>query len=341
MRCLALLCILALAGWPGGAQADTTCTASAAPVNFGAVQNQAGAATTTTMPIRISCSTTALSLLAQARVRICVGIGSGSAAPAILPTRLLANASGDTLAYQLFTDATYQVPYGLLPGGSPPARDLQFTYNVPLIGGSGTLDAIVHARLPPNQNLAVGNYTSSFSMANVTLAYAYSEALLGAGAMPGSCTATNTTGRKTATNSFPFTVNATVLPQCSGSVATDMDFGEVTGRIAAPIDRTAVLSLTCVRRTVFNVSLDNGLYAQGTTRRMRHATVPTAFIPYGLYRSAARDTRWGGTVGVDTVPGTGTGTRQEITIHGRTPATTGPLPAAGNYRDVITVTVTY
>lgn len=333
--------LLLLVTWAPQVRADTTCTAVASQVAFGNISNMAAAATPASMGVQITCSTSGLTLLANVRVRLCVGIGSGSASSAILPARQLVNTSGDSLAFQLYTDAAHQTTWGLLPGGTPPAQDLQLSYAAPLLGGSGSITTTVYGLVPANQSLATGTYSSSFNTANVTLSYAYNEVLLGTPTMPTSCTAAAATNRKTASNSFPFTATATVLPQCGSYLVSDMDFGNATGRIATPINQTAQLTLTCVRRTPFNVALDNGENASGSTRRMRNASSSTALIPYELYRDAARTLRWGNTVGSDTVPGTGTGTAQQITIYGRAPATSGALPVAGSYSDRVTVTITY
>ena len=338
---LAALLLLVLMAWPRPVQADTTCTAAATAMAFGNISNNAVSATPSTMGITISCSTSGLTLLADVRVRLCVGIGSGSASSAVLPLRRMTNPSGDALAFQLYTDAARQVPWGLLQGGSPPAQDVQIGYSAPLLGGSGTTTTTVYGLVPASQTLATGSYSSAFSAGNVTLTYAYNEVVLGTPTMPTSCTAAAATNRKTATNSFPFSATATVLPQCGSYLVTDMEFGTVTGRIATPIDQTAQLTLTCVRRTAFNVSLDNGLHALGGTRRMRHATNTGAFIPYELYRDSARQQRWGNTLNSDVVAGVGTGVAQQVSIYGRAPATSGALPVAGNYADRITVTITY
>lgn len=338
---LGALVLLMLLAWPPAAQADTTCTAAATTMAFGNISNTAAAATPSTMGITITCSTSGLTVLADVRVRLCVGIGSGSASTAVLPLRRMLNPSGDALAFQLYTDAARQVPWGLLQGGSPPAQDVQLGYAAPLLGGSATATTTVYGSVPANQILASGSYSSAFNAGNVTLTYAYNEVLVGTPTMPASCSAAAATNRKSATNSFPFSATATVLPQCGSYLVTDMEFGTVTGRIAAPIDQTAQLTLTCARRTAFNVALDNGLHALGSTRRMRHATNATAFIPYELYRDSARQQRWGSTLNSDVVAGTGTGVAQQVSIYGRTPAGSGALPVAGNYADRITVTITY
>jgi len=66
---------------------------------------------------------------------------------------------------------------------------------------------------------------------------------------------------------------------------------------------------------------------------------PCDLPQFKICGDAARTQRWGSTTGVDTLPGTGTGAAQSATVYGRVPA--GQVVPAGNYADVITVTVTY
>lgn len=66
----------------------------------------------------------------------------------------------------------------------------------------------------------------------------------------------------------------------------------------------------------------------------------TYYLPYELYRDAARSLRWGNTLNVDTVGGTGSGSAQQLTIYGRVAPVTGQ-PPAGTYNDLVQVTITY
>lgn len=348
--CMALL--LAFTALATTARADTTCVASApTTLSFGTLANGAGAATDTTLAITVQCSTTALSALATASVRMCIGLGPGSTGSTLEPTRSMTVTaapplgSGDTLSYQLYSNAGRTLAWGLVPGGTPAAAVVDLSYNVALIGGSGTASATVYARIPAGQVLSAGTYSSSYSGANVFLRYAFNERLLLAAPMPASCTSTggaNATGNKTSTGQFPFTVTANVLPSCSAYVTTDMDFGSNAGALASAIDRTSTIGLTCIRRTAYTVGLDNGSNASGTTRRMRHVTATGSLIAYELYRDSARSQRWGNTINVDTVAGTGTGAAQTLTVYGRAlPGSGTTLPASGEHRDVVTVTITY
>ncbi|WP_313272869.1 spore coat protein U domain-containing protein [Stenotrophomonas sp.] len=326
---------------PAPARAATTCTATApGALAFGTITNGAAAPTNVMVSFKIQCSTVGLSLLADASVRVCVGIGTGSTGTTLSPFRGMTNTFGDTMSFQLYTNAARTIPWGLLPGGTPPAQIVDLKYPVPVLGGNGEVTLTLYGQIPANQALAFGSYTSSFSGSAVTLEYAYNEVLLGGSTTPATCTA-GTTGHKTATDAFPFTVTANVLAQCSATVATDMDFGSRAGSIASAIDQTSTITTTCLKRTPFTVALDNGLYAGGTSvRRMRHVTNAAYTIPYELYRDSARTLRWGTTQNVDTLAQTGTGSAQPITVYGRAPATVGAV-AEGSYNDRVQVTITF
>lgn len=351
-RLLAVLFALVAGAWCLQARADTTCTASAPPpLLFGSITSGGAAPTDTNTAITIRCTTAALSLLATASVRMCIGLGTGSTGTTLLPTRTMTNAAGpplttgDTLAYQLYSNSSFSTVYGLVPGGSPGAAVIDLTYEVPLLGGNGTATATVYARIPAGQTLSAGAFSSTYAGPNLTLQYAYNERLLLAAPTPAACnSASGVTGQKTSTVDFPFTVSATVLPQCSTYVTTDMDFGSNAGAVTTNIDRLSTIQLTCINRTAYSVGLNNGQNVQGTTRRMRLTPVGSStsyYIPYELYRDPQRTLRWGNTLNVDTVTGTGNGAAQTLTVYGRTPPTTGAIPAQGAYSDVVTVTITY
>ncbi|MCF7749901.1 spore coat U domain-containing protein [Bacillus subtilis subsp. subtilis] len=343
-----LLVALAMLGC-ATARADTTCVTTApSTLAFGTITNGAASVTNTMTTFTITCSTAALSLLGSASVRACLGIGNGSGGSATLPTRSMTNSSGDVMAYQLYTNATRSTVWGLTPGSTPGALGVDISYSVPLItGGSGAVTVTLYGQVPAGQTLSAGTFGSTFAIADTTVRYAYNEVLLGTANPPPACTTAagaGATGNKTATMGFPFTVSANVLPQCSTYVTTDMDFGSNAGAITTNIDRTAAIGLTCINRTPYTVGLDNGQHLLGTlTRRMQNTATGGSgyFIPYELYRDSARSLRWGNTINVDTVAGTGTGAAQTLTVYGRAPPTSGSLPAEGAYKDVVTVTITY
>ena len=94
--------------------------------------------------------------------------------------------------------------------------------------------------------------------------------------------------------------------------------------------------MQCASGAAYQVGLDNGQHASGTTRRMQG---PGGLVTYELYRNTTRTQRWGSTLNTDTVTGSGNGANQTLTVYGRVPNQT--TPSAGTYNDTITVTVTY
>ncbi|PSM12522.1 Csu type fimbrial protein [Stenotrophomonas maltophilia] len=341
-----LLGLLLVAGLLAAAPARATavCTAIADPtLPFGNVNSNAPGATTGTLNITVSCTTAALSLLATTGVRVCVGIGAGSGGGSSSSWRTMKTSASDSMNFQLYNTSNFSQVTGLTPRGTPPAQELAMTYSVPLLtGGSGAQSTQLFAQIPANQVLASGAYSSTFSGANVVLTWAWNEVLLGTATVPATCNG-GATGTNSASAAFSFTATANVLPQCGSYVTTNMNFGNVTGSIPANIDQTATLTLTCLKNTAYQVSLNNGQNNPTATSTRRMATTigaSTYYLTYELYRDSTRTQRWGNTLTVDTASGTGTGSAQQLTIYGRVPPVTGQ-PPAGTYNDVVQVTITY
>lgn len=322
------------------ARAVTTCTATAdAALPFGTIVS-AGAAAPGTLNIRINCSTTAISVGGSAGVRVCVGLGTGSGGATTSPLRTMVNTTTDTMNFQIYNQSNYSQITGLTPNATPAPKEVTLSYTAPLLVGNGTTTTQLFARVPANQMLASGSYSSNFTGANVVLSWSANETLIGTIAPPSTCTNGNA-GAFSSSGAFTFIATAQVLPLCGSYLTTDMDFGTVNGSISSNIDRTASLTLTCLKRTAYQISLNNGQNSQGSQRRMA-AVVNTSnqYLNYELYRDPARSQRWGNNLTVDTVGGTGTGGAQQLTIYGRVPPVTG-LPPAGTYNDRVEVTITY
>lgn len=139
----------------------------------------------------------------------------------------------------------------------------------------------------------------------------------------------------TATGSF--NVRVTIAGTCVVTTAADLDFG-TQGVLAANIDQTSTITVTCTNTTAYNIGLDKGLHGASTTTRQMKAAGP-ALINYSLFSDAGRTVNWGDIVGTDTVAATGTGTAQNFTVFGRIPPQASPVPAL--YTDTITITVTF
>lgn len=320
------------------ARAATSCSLTSPTLSFGTVSN--GLVDTTTT-FNINCSTGAVALLANARVTFCVGLPAGTGGTTITPSRTFANSFGDRLNYQIYSDAARTSVIGSGSASSPAWAMYQMQYPVPVLGGSGSGTVTLYGRYPASQLLSAGAFTSTLA---ATFQYAYNEPILGTPPYPANCTVgsptvTGNSGLITATMSV--IANATVNPSCGTYVTEPMNFGSSTGTVLANIDRTAVFSLTCVNRSAFQIGLDNGSNADGAGNRRMRVGSTGATVPYELYQNAARTLRWGNVLNSSTVPGTGNGSAQSLTIYGRVAPTSAATTSPGVYTDTVTVTITY
>jgi len=141
------------------------------------------------------------------------------------------------------------------------------------------------------------------------------------------------------TPSAQFTVQITIDGACQVNSATNMDFG-THGVLSTNTDATSIVTVQCTNTTPFNIALSAGSGGSGATVTNRLMTgTGGATVSYSLYRTAARDTVWGTTVGTNTLAGIGTGAPQQFTVYGRVPPQNTPAP--GVYTDTVTATITY
>lgn len=316
------------------ATAATTCTASSTALAFGPTAGTANADTTAT--VTITCNTTAVSLLSTVRVRMCLNIGDGVNGAGQVAPRRMVNGFGDPMQFQIYRDAARSQIWGsnTIPAiPTPLPIDLQ--YSVVVIGGGGNTSATMYARVPVQVGLASGNFSNAFSATHTRLDYRYDEQLIGTPSYPASCTAGGAGGGNT---TFPFTATANVPDQCLFNTVTNLAFSNVAGSISANQDQTSTIGLTCTNRTPWQLGFNNGQNSIGILRRMRLAATGN-YVNYELYRDAGRTQRWGNTLNTDTQTGTGTGLTQVIDVFGRVPPPQS-VPA-GDYKDVITVTMTF
>ena len=129
-------------------------------------------------------------------------------------------------------------------------------------------------------------------------------------------------------------VSLTVGSACSVT-AEPLSFGTVTS-FDLNIDASSPSSVKCTPNASYTVALDYGVNAAATTQRKLKSTTSATFVNYSLFSDAARTSAWGGATAVT---GTGTGLDQPMTIYGRVPVQTAV--AAGDYKDTVTITVTY
>lgn len=91
------------------------------------------------------------------------------------------------------------------------------------------------------------------------------------------------------TQTFTWPVELTILEGCAIS-ATPMNFGLITGQVNRPTT-TAQISLLCNPNINYEISIDNGLNANGNTRRMRNPD-NGRHLRYRIYSNAGLTQRW-------------------------------------------------
>jgi spore coat protein U-like protein len=160
--------------------------------------------------------------------------------------------------------------------------------------------------------------------------------LITAGQLPPPDTYTDTLNTATA----HFTVSVTVAKACAIS-ASNLAFNTYVGLL---IDSSSTISVTCTDTTPYTVGLSAGIGHNATvTNRLMSRGTPGAGVPTLGYKlcsdGPACATNWGNTAATNWVSKTGTGALQSLTVYGQLPA--GTVPAAGNYSDTITATITY
>jgi spore coat protein U-like protein len=145
-------------------------------------------------------------------------------------------------------------------------------------------------------------------------------------------------GAHATTTTTTFQTRVTIAATCSIGGTTTLDFGS-PGLLAANVDQTSTIQITCSNTTPFNIGLDKGANGLSVTSRLMKGGPSNETILYSLFSDSSRITIWGNTVGVDTVSATGTGSSQSFTVYGRILLQITPAP--GTYTDTVTVTVTY
>ena len=149
-------------------------------------------------------------------------------------------------------------------------------------------------------------------------------------AMSSAVTVVGTANAATATDSLG--VSATITATCSTATSA-VNFGAVASGSGAVT--TGSVDVTCTSGTPYTIALNEGLYHDGTDRRISDGT---EFLVYTLLDNGST-LPWGdGTLNGDTVGGTGTGAVQSYTVDA---ALTGAAVTPGTYTDTVTVTVTY
>lgn len=320
--------------WPTTASAVvTSCTASIDSFDFGSFSLTDPSSLNGT--VNIDCNTHLIALTLSVTVKYClsIGDGTGGAGPMLAP-RWMKNAANDSLQLDLSHDAGHVQNIGtvLTPARPPLTGTITYLSVLGLIG-SGHASHTIYARVPAQPLAAVGDYASNFAGSYTELTYRYRDTLLASA--PTSCTSGGSGGESMV--QAPFSASARVDPECRVESAGDMDFGTVPGVISSPVNASSAITMTCRRSTPWQMSLSDGLNANGTIRRM--ANPNGSRLAYELYRDAAMTQRFGQTEHVDRLVGTGTGTSQLVRVYGR--INSPQSVPVGAYTDRVIVTVTY
>ncbi|UPG86157.1 spore coat U domain-containing protein [Luteibacter aegosomatis] len=327
---LLLLCVSSLFVAPR-AEATTTCSITGITgLSFGAV-DPTGGVVNVSATLNYRCVYSGpLAELFGSFITACASFGTDDLGN--LSPRTLVNPSSDRMQYQVYQDAVGTV-WGTLGNATYGPRTFILSIGILSNGAQITGSLPVYGRVSAAQGtLSPGNYTGTLTS---SLTYSHNDALLSLGLPPATCTSGGTGGPFTVAGPT-MTVTASVAPKCTFGAATDLLFGNVPGLLTAATDQTSLLRITCTNRAAYQLGLDNGANASGTQRRM---AAGGAFVNYELYKDSQRTLRWGGTLNSDTLSRSGTGTEETVTVYGRVPAQAAV--AAGNYSDLITVTVTY
>lgn len=141
----------------------------------------------------------------------------------------------------------------------------------------------------------------------------------------------------TVTNTMPVKITIQNACNVATTAPTTLDFG-TQGVLAANVDSTATITVTCTTNAAYDIGLNAGLNGAGNVNARKMA-LAGKYVNYQLYSDTGHTTVWGNTIGTDAVHSIGTGDAQAFTVYGRVAAQT--TPPAGVYTDSVTVTVTY
>ncbi|MFM0178067.1 spore coat U domain-containing protein [Paraburkholderia aspalathi] len=316
-RLVLLLALCALLGVLPQRASAQTCTASPSALSFGNVSPIGLSAVAATGTVSISCTWPAVTLTPS--VQVCLNMGGTT------PRALTIGAN--QLQYNLYQDAALSLPWGSTTLGTTP---ISVTLNKPVTGNTATTSVNFYGQITANQPTVptTGNASTTYSQTLSQTSLTYGFFLLLA---PGCAALTTSAG------SFGFTASATVVNNCLIS-ATNVAFTS-TGVLSSALNASGAITARCTNGDAYQIALSSGLSGSVAARQMQRAGGGGA-VNYQLYTDAAHTSAWGdGTAGTTMATGTGSGNAVSITVYGRVPAQTTPMP--GNYSDTITATISF
>ena len=316
-RLVLLLALFALLGVLPQRASAQTCTASPTALSFGNVSPIGLSAVAATGTVSISCTWPAVTLTPS--VQVCLNMGGTT------PRALTIGAN--QLQYNLYQDAAYSLPWGSTTLGTTP---ISVILNKPATGNTATTSVNFYGQITANQPTVptIGNASTTYSQTLSQTSLNYGFFLLLA---PGCAALTTSAG------SFGFTASATVVNNCLIS-ATNVAFTS-TGVLSSALNASGAITARCTNGDAYQIALSSGSSGSVAARQMQRAGGGGA-VNYQLYTDAAHTSAWGdGTAGTTMATGTGSGNAVSITVYGRVPTQTTPMP--GNYSDTITATISF
>ncbi|CAE6709298.1 spore coat U domain-containing protein [Paraburkholderia aspalathi] len=316
-RLVLLLALCALLGVLPQRASAQTCTASPSALSFGNVSPIGLSAVAATGTVSISCTWPAVTLTPS--VQVCLNMGGTT------PRALTIGAN--RLQYNLYQDAAYSLPWGSTTLGTTP---ISVILNKPATGNTATTSVNFYGQITANQPTVptIGNASTTYSQTLSQTSLNYGFFLLLA---PGCAALTTSAG------SFGFTASATVVNNCLIS-ATNVAFTS-TGVLSSALNASSAITARCTNGDAYQIALSSGSSGSVAARQMQRAGGGGA-VNYQLYTDAAHTSAWGdGTAGTTMATGTGSGNAVSITVYGRVPTQTTPMP--GNYSDTITATISF
>ncbi|MBZ5567295.1 MAG: spore coat protein U domain-containing protein [Acidobacteriia bacterium] len=225
------------------------------------------------------------------------------------------SSSGNTLAYNVYTNASHTIVWGDGSNGTvTPTVDVTTA-----CGPDYCATLTVYGLIPAGQVVPTGSYSGTPLTATVSYQ-----------------------GNRQALTTF--SASATVTGSCTISAVSTMNFGSL-GLSFMTTDKTGVsanIDYTCSAGMGVILTLGQGSNpAAGSSDaaplRQMSLGATSNYIKYNLYTDNTYSTVWGNTAatGVQT---TGTGSGQTALVYGTALHATVP---AGNYSDIVVVTITF
>ncbi|WP_345813419.1 spore coat U domain-containing protein [Paraburkholderia sp. PREW-6R] len=312
---LLALCLL-LGALPRDASAQT-CTASPSALNFGDVSPISLSAVAATGSITVQCSWPLTTLTPS--VQVCLNMGGTS-------PRYLASGANQ-MQYDLYQDAAHSLAWGSTALGTTP---ISLVLDKPATGTTASASVNFYGQIAASQPgvPTTGNASTIYSqtLSQTSLNYGYFLLL-----SPG-CAALTTSG-----GSFAFTASANVVNNCLIS-ATNVAFTS-TGVLSSALNATGTVTARCTNGDAFRIALNGGSSGNVAARQLQRSG-GGGTVNYQLYTDSGHTTAWGdGTAGTSMPTGVGSGNAVSITVYGRVPAQSTPMP--GSYSDTITATISF